>query len=44
MSAFAKFLNENQDPKAVEKLMNKVSGLLTADEEVQYIAVQKNRC
>lgn len=41
MSAFAKFLNENQDPKAVEKLMNKVSGLLTADEEVQYIAVQK---
>lgn len=41
MSAFAKFLNENQDPKSVEKLMSKVSGLLTADEEVQYIAVQK---
>ena len=41
MSAFAKFLNENQDPKSVEKLLSKVSGLLTADEEVQYIAVQK---
>ena len=41
MSTLARFLNENQDPKAVEKLMSKVSGLLTADEEVQYIAVQK---
>ena len=41
MSAFARFLNENQDPKAVEKLLTKVSGLLTAGEEVQYIAVQK---
>lgn len=41
MSAFTKFLNENQDPKAVEKLMGKVSGLLTAGEEVEYIAVQK---
>ena len=41
MSAFAKYLNENQDPKAVEKLMGKITGLLTADEEVQYIAVQK---
>lgn len=36
-----KFLNEEQDPKAVEKLMSKVSGLLTADENVEYIAVQK---
>ena len=41
MSSFTKFLNENQDPKSVEKLLSKVSGLLTADEEVQYIAVQK---
>ena len=41
MSAFAKLLNENQNPQAVEKLMSKISGLLTADEEVQYIAVQK---
>lgn len=36
-----KFLNEEQDPKAVEKLMGKVSGLLTAGEVVEYIAVQK---
>ncbi len=36
-----KFLNEEQDPKSVEKLMEKVSGLLTSDEEVEYIAVQK---
>jgi hypothetical protein len=38
---FKKFLNEEQDPKAVEKLMERVSGLLTSDEEVEYIAVQK---
>lgn len=38
---FKKFLNEEQDPKAIEKLMSKVSGLLTSGEEVQYIAVQK---
>jgi hypothetical protein len=36
-----KFLNEEQDPKAVEKLMIKVNGLLTSGEEVEYIAVQK---
>lgn len=36
-----KFLNEEQDPKAVEKLLGKVNGLLTSGEEVQYIAVQK---
>lgn len=36
-----KFLNEEQDPKAVEKLMVKINGLLTASEEVEYIAVQK---
>ena len=41
MSAFAKFLNEDQEPKSVEKLMGKISGLLTADEEFQNIAVQK---
>ncbi len=41
MSTFANLLNENQDPKAVEKIMGKVTGLLTVDEEVQYIAVQK---
>jgi hypothetical protein len=36
-----KFLNEEQDPKAVEKLLVKVNGLLTSGEEVEYIAVQK---
>lgn len=36
-----KFLNEEQDSKAVEKVLAKVSGLLTADEKVEYIAVQK---
>ena len=41
MSSFANLLNENQDPKTVEKLMGKIGGLLTAGEEVQYIDVQK---
>ncbi|MCL1668016.1 PH domain-containing protein [Elizabethkingia ursingii] len=36
-----KFLNEEQDPKAVEKILEKVNGLLTTDEHVDYIAVQK---
>lgn len=36
-----KFLNEEQDPKAVEKLLEKVNGLLTQGETVEYIAVQK---
>lgn len=38
---FKKFLNEEQDPKAVEKLLEKVTGLLTHEETVEYIAVQK---
>ncbi len=36
-----KFLNEEQDLKAVEKLLVKVNGLLTSGEQVEYIAVQK---
>lgn len=36
-----KFLNEEQDPKAVEKMMGKLSGILMSGEEVTYIAVQK---
>lgn len=36
-----KFLNEDQDPKAVEKIAGKLSGLLMNGEEVDYIAVQK---
>ena len=35
------FLNEQQDEKVVEKIYGKVSELLTAGEEIQYIAVQK---
>ncbi|MBA9079899.1 PH domain-containing protein [Rufibacter quisquiliarum] len=35
------FLNEEQDPKAVEKIYAKVKGLLTSGEDVEYIAVQK---
>lgn len=36
-----KFLNEEQDPKAIEKVMSKLSDLLMKNEEVGYIAVQK---
>ncbi|MBV8327185.1 PH domain-containing protein [Chryseobacterium sp.] len=35
------FLNEEQDPKAVEKLLEKINSLLTSQESVEYIAVQK---
>jgi hypothetical protein len=35
-----KFLNEDQDPKAVEKINEKVNDLLTNGETVEYIAVQ----
>lgn len=35
------FLNEEQNPKAVEKVVSKLSSILMAGEEVQYIAVQK---
>lgn len=36
-----KILNEDQDPKAIEKITNKLSNLLMSNEEVGYIAVQK---
>lgn len=36
-----KFLNEEQDPKAVEKVYTRLTDLLTTGEEVLYIAVQK---
>jgi hypothetical protein len=36
-----KILNEDQDPKVVEKIVGKLSGLLMKGEEVEYIAVQK---
>src|SRR3954464_15137782 len=35
------FLNENQDPRAVEKIAEKLNGILMSGEEVAYIAVQK---
>lgn len=35
------FLNEEQDPKAIEKITNKLSDLLMRNEEVGYIGVQK---
>ncbi len=38
---FRKFLNEEQDPKAIEKVMSKLSDLLMKNEEIGYIAVQK---
>jgi len=38
---FKKFLNEEQDPKAIEKITSKLSDLLMKNEEVGYIAVQK---
>lgn len=41
MEGIKKYLNENQDPKAVEKLLARVKDLLTKDERVEYIAVQK---
>ena len=36
-----KFLNEEQDPRAIEKITSKLSDLLMKNEEVGYIAVQK---
>ncbi len=41
MENLKRFLNENQDPKAVKKIHNKVSELLTSAETIEYIAVQK---
>lgn len=38
---FKKFLNEEQDPKAIEKIASKLSDLLMKNEEIGYIAVQK---
>jgi len=36
-----KFLNEEQDPKAVEKILDRINSLLTTNEQVEYIAVQR---
>src|ERR1700739_733528 len=37
-----KFLTEEQDPKAVEKIYLRLADLLSTGEEILYIAVQKN--
>ena len=39
-----KILNEDQDPKAIEKITAKLANLLMTNEEVGYIAVQKKTC
>ena len=36
-----RFLSEEQDPKVVEQVHPRVQELLTRDEEILYIAVQK---
>lgn len=36
-----KYLNDEQDPKAVEKVYMRIKDLLTSDELLEYIAVQK---
>jgi hypothetical protein len=36
-----KILNEDQDPKAIEKITSKLENILMSNEEVGYIAVQK---
>jgi Bacterial PH domain len=38
---FKKFLNEEQDPKAIEKISAKLNDILMKNEEVGYIGVQK---
>ncbi|GJM41986.1 MAG: hypothetical protein DHS20C20_22680 [Ardenticatenaceae bacterium] len=40
-SLFQKFLNEDQDSSIVQKVVEKVSTILTSTEEILYIAVQK---
>lgn len=36
-----KFLNEEQDPAAVEKIASKLNGIIMSGENVEYLAVQK---
>lgn len=37
----SKYLNDNQDPKDIEKVLDKLNGILMNGEELIYIAVQK---
>lgn len=41
MDALAQFLTDEQDPVAVGKILPRITELLTRDEQVEYIAVQK---
>jgi hypothetical protein len=41
MMLIDKFLNEEQDPKTVEKVVGKLNDLMSSNEELLYIAVQK---
>ncbi|WP_316769097.1 PH domain-containing protein [Pedobacter frigiditerrae] len=41
MNQIDRFLSDEQDPKAVEKVIGKLNDLLTTGEELLYLAVQK---
>ncbi|WP_316742486.1 PH domain-containing protein [Pedobacter antarcticus] len=41
MNITERFLNDEQDPKAVEKVLGKLSDMLVSGEELLYLAVQK---
>ena len=41
MNSIDRFLSDEQDPKAVEKVIRKLNDLLTSGEELLYLAVQK---
>jgi len=40
-SRISRFVNEDQDPAAVQKVLERISGILTTGEEVEYVGVQK---
>lgn len=41
MNNFNRYITDDQDPKTVEKIVGKLTDLLTTGEEILYIAVQK---
>lgn len=41
MNLIDKFLNDEQDPKAVEKVLGKLTDMLSSNEELIYLAIQK---
>ena len=40
-AAFARFVTEEQDPAAVQKVINRIKDILTKGEEIEYVGVQK---